>query len=137
MCLQANVMGAHCDLCRPGFFNLQADNPLGCSACFCFGVSDVCESSHWPAAQVGGWRGEGSGRWWRSSEAAALLSDFLVTFFCPVRCFSWTLGSTPPLSTPPTGMSCLMLTTPLATPMTTPTKTCFCGMRLMPSWETR
>ncbi|CAF88527.1 unnamed protein product, partial [Tetraodon nigroviridis] len=37
-----NVMGANCDLCKPGFYNLQASNPLGCTDCFCFGVSDVC-----------------------------------------------------------------------------------------------
>uniref|UniRef100_A0A3Q1IEZ3 Laminin subunit alpha-1 n=1 Tax=Anabas testudineus TaxID=64144 RepID=A0A3Q1IEZ3_ANATE len=42
---KANVMGAHCDLCKPGFYNLQDENPLGCTDCFCFGVSDVCESS--------------------------------------------------------------------------------------------
>ncbi|XP_030623498.1 laminin subunit alpha-1 [Chanos chanos] len=40
-----NVMGAHCDLCKHGFYNLQASNPEGCTECFCFGVSDVCESS--------------------------------------------------------------------------------------------
>uniref|UniRef100_A0A3Q1IIW7 Uncharacterized protein n=1 Tax=Anabas testudineus TaxID=64144 RepID=A0A3Q1IIW7_ANATE len=43
---KANVMGAHCDLCKPGFYNLQDENPLGCTDCFCFGVSDVCESSN-------------------------------------------------------------------------------------------
>ncbi|XP_056219655.1 laminin subunit alpha-1 [Seriola aureovittata] len=47
-----NVMGAHCDLCKPGFYNLQEKNPLGCTDCFCFGVSDVCESSTWSTAQV-------------------------------------------------------------------------------------
>ncbi|XP_029004531.1 laminin subunit alpha-1 [Betta splendens] len=47
-----NVMGAHCDLCKPGFYNLQKENPLGCTDCFCFGVSDVCESSMWSMAQV-------------------------------------------------------------------------------------
>ncbi|XP_029979690.1 laminin subunit alpha-1 [Sphaeramia orbicularis] len=49
---KVNVMGAHCDLCRPGFYNLQEDNPLGCTDCFCFGVSNVCESSGWSIAQV-------------------------------------------------------------------------------------
>ncbi|XP_078100457.1 laminin subunit alpha-1 [Sander vitreus] len=49
---KVNVMGAHCDLCQPGFYNLQAGNPLGCSDCFCFGVSDVCESSDWNTTQV-------------------------------------------------------------------------------------
>uniref|UniRef100_A0A3P8UH74 Laminin, alpha 1 n=1 Tax=Amphiprion percula TaxID=161767 RepID=A0A3P8UH74_AMPPE len=44
---KVNVMGDHCDLCKPGFYNLQENNPLGCTDCFCFGVSDVCESSAW------------------------------------------------------------------------------------------
>uniref|UniRef100_A0A665TLL1 Laminin, alpha 1 n=1 Tax=Echeneis naucrates TaxID=173247 RepID=A0A665TLL1_ECHNA len=49
---KVNVMGAHCDLCKPGFYNLQEKNPLGCTDCFCFGVSNVCESSTWSTAQV-------------------------------------------------------------------------------------
>ncbi|KAG8009698.1 Laminin subunit alpha-1, partial [Nibea albiflora] len=49
---KVNVMGAHCDLCKPGFYNLQGNNPLGCTDCFCFGVSDVCESSSWSTDQV-------------------------------------------------------------------------------------
>ncbi|KAM6900446.1 laminin subunit alpha-1 [Xenentodon cancila] len=49
---KVNVMGAHCDLCKPGFYNLQHNNPLGCTDCFCFGVSDVCESSVWNTTQV-------------------------------------------------------------------------------------
>lgn len=44
---KANVMGSNCDLCKQGFFNLQAGNLEGCTECFCFGVSDVCESSIW------------------------------------------------------------------------------------------
>ncbi|XP_055037654.2 laminin subunit alpha-1 [Misgurnus anguillicaudatus] len=44
---KVNVMGSNCDLCKQGFFNLQATNPDGCTECFCFGVSDVCESSTW------------------------------------------------------------------------------------------
>ncbi|XP_051240880.1 laminin subunit alpha-1 isoform X3 [Dicentrarchus labrax] len=49
---KVNVMGAHCDLCKPGFYNLQDNHPLGCTDCFCFGVSDVCESSAWSTTQV-------------------------------------------------------------------------------------
>ncbi|KAM3860333.1 laminin subunit alpha-1 [Diretmus argenteus] len=49
---KVNVMGSHCDLCRAGFYNLQSSDPFGCSDCFCFGVSDVCESSDWSTTQV-------------------------------------------------------------------------------------
>ncbi|KAK2859738.1 hypothetical protein Q5P01_004358 [Channa striata] len=49
---KVNVMGDHCDLCKPGFYNLQEKNPLGCTDCFCFGVSNVCQSSAWSTAQV-------------------------------------------------------------------------------------
>ncbi|XP_076577630.1 laminin subunit alpha-1 [Chaetodon auriga] len=49
---KVNVMGAHCDLCKPGFYNLQENDPLGCTDCFCFGVSDVCENSAWSMSQL-------------------------------------------------------------------------------------
>ncbi|KAM4543486.1 laminin subunit alpha-1 [Fundulus diaphanus] len=49
---KANVIGVHCDACKPGFYHLQHSNPLGCTDCFCFGVSDVCESSDWSTTQV-------------------------------------------------------------------------------------
>ncbi|XP_035271308.1 laminin subunit alpha-1 [Anguilla anguilla] len=47
-----NVMGGDCDLCKQGFYNLQGSNPEGCTECFCFGVSDVCESTLWSTVQV-------------------------------------------------------------------------------------
>ncbi|XP_047649705.1 laminin subunit alpha-1 isoform X1 [Phacochoerus africanus] len=47
-----NVEGKHCDRCKPGFYNLDQRNPQGCSECFCFGVSDVCDSLSWPVSQV-------------------------------------------------------------------------------------
>uniref|UniRef100_A0A8C7L2V4 Laminin, alpha 1 n=1 Tax=Oncorhynchus kisutch TaxID=8019 RepID=A0A8C7L2V4_ONCKI len=47
-----NVMGANCDLCKQGFYNLEDRNPEGCTECFCFGVSDVCESSPWSLFQT-------------------------------------------------------------------------------------
>ncbi|KAM7125254.1 laminin subunit alpha-1 isoform 2-T3 [Molossus nigricans] len=47
-----NVEGENCDRCKPGFYNLQERNPQGCSECFCFGVSDVCDSLLWPISQV-------------------------------------------------------------------------------------
>ncbi|XP_032407316.1 laminin subunit alpha-1 isoform X2 [Xiphophorus hellerii] len=49
---KVNVMGVRCDQCKPGFYNLQQQNPLGCTDCFCFGVSDVCQSSDWSVTQV-------------------------------------------------------------------------------------
>ncbi|XP_033914651.3 laminin subunit alpha-1-like [Acipenser ruthenus] len=47
-----NVMGDNCDLCKRGYYNLQKSSPEGCTECFCFGVSDVCESISWPLTQV-------------------------------------------------------------------------------------
>uniref|UniRef100_A0A8C9AUH6 Laminin subunit alpha-2 n=1 Tax=Prolemur simus TaxID=1328070 RepID=A0A8C9AUH6_PROSS len=47
-----NVEGKDCDRCKPGFYNLKERNPQGCSECFCFGVSDVCDSLSWPISQV-------------------------------------------------------------------------------------
>uniref|UniRef100_A0A3B3YH39 Laminin N-terminal domain-containing protein n=1 Tax=Poecilia mexicana TaxID=48701 RepID=A0A3B3YH39_9TELE len=49
---KVNVLGDHCDQCKPGFYNLQQQNPLGCTDCFCFGVSDICQSSDWSVTQV-------------------------------------------------------------------------------------
>ncbi|XP_039701762.1 laminin subunit alpha-1 isoform X1 [Pteropus medius] len=47
-----NVEGKNCDRCKPGFYNLKERNPQGCSECFCFGVSDVCDSLSWSISQV-------------------------------------------------------------------------------------
>ncbi|XP_058033280.1 laminin subunit alpha-1 [Ahaetulla prasina] len=47
-----NVEGENCDRCKSGFYNLQERNPQGCTECFCFGVSDVCESLPWPTTKV-------------------------------------------------------------------------------------
>uniref|UniRef100_A0A7M4EVN4 Laminin subunit alpha-1 n=1 Tax=Crocodylus porosus TaxID=8502 RepID=A0A7M4EVN4_CROPO len=47
-----NVEGENCDRCKAGFYNLQERNPQGCTECFCFGVSDVCDSLAWPVSQV-------------------------------------------------------------------------------------
>ncbi|GFS17149.1 laminin subunit alpha-1, partial [Elysia marginata] len=53
-----NVAGSRCDVCKEGHFNLDFGNSVGCTKCFCFGVSSVCESVGWGLAKVhnmGGW----------------------------------------------------------------------------------
>uniref|UniRef100_T1J8M8 Uncharacterized protein n=1 Tax=Strigamia maritima TaxID=126957 RepID=T1J8M8_STRMM len=47
-----NVEGARCDMCKPGFFNLQQENIYGCTPCFCFGVTNQCESSDYVVAEA-------------------------------------------------------------------------------------
>lgn len=39
---KANVIGSYCNECKGGTFALHAENPLGCSPCFCSGVSQLC-----------------------------------------------------------------------------------------------
>ncbi|XP_061549216.1 laminin subunit gamma-1 [Phycodurus eques] len=40
-----NVEGFACDRCKPGFFNMDASSAEGCSLCFCFLHSSVCDSA--------------------------------------------------------------------------------------------
>ncbi|GFO36641.1 laminin subunit alpha-2, partial [Plakobranchus ocellatus] len=47
-----NVGGSRCDACKRGHFNLDINNPLGCTQCFCFGVTDVCDSVAWGLSKV-------------------------------------------------------------------------------------
>ncbi|XP_075453399.1 laminin subunit alpha-2 isoform X2 [Ascaphus truei] len=37
-----NVDGVHCDRCKPSTFGLNVGNPLGCSSCYCFGLTTQC-----------------------------------------------------------------------------------------------
>uniref|UniRef100_A0A8C3H0K1 Laminin subunit alpha-2 n=1 Tax=Corvus moneduloides TaxID=1196302 RepID=A0A8C3H0K1_CORMO len=42
---KANVEGVHCDRCKSGTFGLSARNPLGCSSCYCFGLTTQCSEA--------------------------------------------------------------------------------------------
>ena len=49
---QVNVEGANCEQCKPGYYDLNKDNTLGCRKCFCFGVTSVCQSAGLGVVQV-------------------------------------------------------------------------------------
>eukprot|EP00062_Callorhinchus_milii_P012745 gi/632960275/ref/XP_007896099.1/ PREDICTED: basement membrane-specific heparan sulfate proteoglycan core protein [Callorhinchus milii] len=42
---KSNVEGRNCNMCRTGFFFLDAGNRDGCLPCFCMGVTQQCRSS--------------------------------------------------------------------------------------------
>ncbi|NXO52653.1 LAMA2 protein, partial [Aramus guarauna] len=42
---KVNVEGVHCDRCKSGAFGLSARNPLGCSSCYCFGLTTQCSEA--------------------------------------------------------------------------------------------
>ncbi|XP_052285983.1 basement membrane-specific heparan sulfate proteoglycan core protein-like isoform X3 [Dreissena polymorpha] len=41
------VQGRDCARCREGHFYLEMDNPQGCLACFCSGITNQCSSSNY------------------------------------------------------------------------------------------
>ncbi|XP_041356954.1 laminin subunit alpha-2-like isoform X2 [Gigantopelta aegis] len=47
-----HVEGRKCDHCKPGYYHLDRNNPDGCTQCFCFGVSSVCDSADWALVHV-------------------------------------------------------------------------------------
>uniref|UniRef100_A0A8C4R7U6 Uncharacterized protein n=1 Tax=Eptatretus burgeri TaxID=7764 RepID=A0A8C4R7U6_EPTBU len=47
-----NVEGTRCDTCIEGSFLLEASNPKGCTKCFCFGVTNRCESTKKRRTQI-------------------------------------------------------------------------------------
>lgn len=47
------MCGDNCDTCLPGFFNLRTENPDGCDPCFCFSITEKCQSSTWGRNEVG------------------------------------------------------------------------------------
>ncbi|XP_041377591.1 basement membrane-specific heparan sulfate proteoglycan core protein-like isoform X3 [Gigantopelta aegis] len=48
-----NVDGLFCGSCRSETFYLSRDYPYGCIACFCMGVTQMCQSTSWNRAQIG------------------------------------------------------------------------------------
>lgn len=40
--IKENVEGDNCDRCRPDTFGLSVQNPLGCSKCYCYGLTHSC-----------------------------------------------------------------------------------------------
>eukprot|EP00094_Tigriopus_californicus_P007839 TCALIF_07549-PA protein Name:"Similar to HSPG2 Basement membrane-specific heparan sulfate proteoglycan core protein (Homo sapiens)" AED:0.37 eAED:0.38 QI:0/0.3/0.22/0.87/0.7/0.67/31/0/1988 len=51
---KANVEGSNCNRCRSGTFDLDASNPIGCSECWCAGVTNECFEAplYWSTLRV-------------------------------------------------------------------------------------
>ncbi|XP_031624790.1 basement membrane proteoglycan-like isoform X2 [Contarinia nasturtii] len=47
-----NVVGHRCDQCRQGTYNYDRVNPLGCTECFCSGVTRTCSASRFYRQQI-------------------------------------------------------------------------------------
>lgn len=47
-----NVDGIRCDRCAKNYYNLDVNNPEGCSECFCFGLTKKCKPSDWGAKLI-------------------------------------------------------------------------------------
>ncbi|XP_078121300.1 laminin subunit gamma-1 [Sander vitreus] len=97
-----HVEGFSCDRCKLGYFNLEPSNPQGCTACFCFQHSSVCDSAdgfsvhavssafHTDAEQWTGQQRDGSSvpvQWSPSGQEISLISDdyFPMYFVAPEK----------------------------------------------------
>ncbi|XP_034090494.1 laminin subunit alpha-3-like isoform X3 [Gymnodraco acuticeps] len=52
-----NVAGVKCETCREGSFYFDPSNPHGCTSCFCFGATNLCQSSSKRRGKFVGMRG--------------------------------------------------------------------------------
>lgn len=62
---QANVEGDNCDRCKPDTFGLSVRNPLGCSNCYCYGLTRSCTEA------------QGLIRMWVSTHICIFCTSFL------------------------------------------------------------
>ncbi|XP_041134161.1 laminin subunit gamma-1-like [Polyodon spathula] len=97
-----NVEGFNCDRCKLGYFHLDPVNPRGCTACFCFTHSAVCDSGDGYSINTitatfdrdaEGWRGEQRDgtealvQWSPNSHEISLISEdyFPIYFVAPEK----------------------------------------------------
>ncbi|TRZ04223.1 hypothetical protein DNTS_029916, partial [Danionella cerebrum] len=97
-----NVDGFNCDRCKLGYFNLDQQNPQGCTPCFCFLHSTVCTNAEGYSVHKitstfdrgdEGWKGQqrdGASvpvQWSSSTQEISLISDdyFPIYFLAPEK----------------------------------------------------
>uniref|UniRef100_A0A8C8LMF1 Laminin subunit gamma-1 n=1 Tax=Oncorhynchus tshawytscha TaxID=74940 RepID=A0A8C8LMF1_ONCTS len=86
-----NVEGFSCDRCKLGYFNMDLQNPQGCTPCFCFQHSSVCDSAEGYSIDTTSSTFNRDDEQWtgqqRDSSSISLISDdyFPMYFVAPER----------------------------------------------------